>query len=121
MALLSKLEQSDVPFPATGSPLPQTEACIDSAPKGTMGGGKPAPAVGRALEYLARQIQSLMSKLIDEVKEGIKGIEDLVRRNSRAGMLCSAQLILFRQLSQQLLDLLVAPRPGDELGRARRG
>jgi len=79
-----------------------------------------APAMGRALEDLARQIQLLMSKLVDEVKDAISGIEDLVRRNSRAGMLCSAQLILFRQLSKQLLDLLVAPRPGDELGRARR-
>ena len=79
-----------------------------------------APAMGRALEDLARQIQVLMSKLVDEVKDAISGIEDLVKRNSRAGMICSAQLILFRQLSQQLLDLLVAPRPGDELGRARR-
>ena len=79
-----------------------------------------APAMGRSLEDLARQIQTLMSKLVDAVKDGIKGIEDLVKKNSRAGMLCSGALILFRQLSQQLLDLLVAPRSGNELGRARR-
>jgi hypothetical protein len=79
-----------------------------------------APAMGKALEDLARQIQVLMSKLVDQVKEAIREVEDLVKRNSRAGMRCSQQLILFRQLSQQLLDLLVAPRPGDELGRARR-
>jgi peptidoglycan hydrolase-like protein with peptidoglycan-binding domain len=79
-----------------------------------------APAMGKALEDLARQIQILMSKLVDQVKEAIREIEDLIKRNSRAGMRCSQQLILFRQLSQQLLDLLVAPRPGDELGRARR-
>ena len=75
--------------------------------------------MGRALEDLLRQIQILMSKLIDKVKEAIQGIEDLVRRNSKAGMKCSAELILFRQLSQQLLDLLVAPRAQDELGRRR--
>jgi hypothetical protein len=79
-----------------------------------------APAMGRALEDLARQIQILMSKLVEQVKDAIQGVEDLVKKNSRAGMRCSQQLILFRQLSQQLLDLLVAPRPGDELGRARR-
>jgi hypothetical protein len=78
-----------------------------------------APAMGRALEDLLRQIQILMSKLIDKVKEAIQGIEDLVKRNSKAGMKCSAELILFRQLSQQLLDLLVAPRAQDELGRRR--
>jgi hypothetical protein len=78
-----------------------------------------APAMGRALEDLLRQIQILMSKLIDKIKEAIQGVEDLVKRNSRAGMRCSAELLLFRQLSQQLLDLLVAPRPGDELGKRR--
>jgi hypothetical protein len=78
-----------------------------------------APAMGRVLEELMRQIQLLMSKLIDQVKDAIEGLEDLVKRNSRAGMRCSAQLTLFRQLSQQLLNLLTAPRPADELGKAR--
>jgi hypothetical protein len=78
-----------------------------------------APAMGRALEDLLRKIQILMAKLIDEVKDAIQGIEDLVKRNSKAGMRCSAELILFRQLSQQLLDLLVAPRAPDELGKQR--
>jgi hypothetical protein len=78
-----------------------------------------APAMGRALEDLLRQIQILMSKLIDKVKEAIREVEELVKRNSRAGMRCSSELLLFRQLSQQLLDLLVAPRPPDELGRRR--
>jgi hypothetical protein len=78
-----------------------------------------APAMGRAMEDLMRRIQVLMSKLIDQINEAIEGIEDLVKRNSRAGMRCSAALMLFRQLSQQLLDLLKAPRTPDELGRRR--
>jgi peptidoglycan hydrolase-like protein with peptidoglycan-binding domain len=78
-----------------------------------------APAMGRTLEELMRKIQALMAKLVDEVNDAIAGIEDLVKRNSRAGMRCSAELMLFRQLSQQLLDLLKAPRSADELGRKR--
>lgn len=77
------------------------------------------PFMGRKLEELARQIQILMAAIIDQVKQGIEGIEDLVRRNTRAGMRCSTELIAFRQISQELLDFLAAPRPTDELGRAR--
>ncbi len=78
-----------------------------------------APAMGRALEDLMRKIQILMAKILDQVKDAIAGIEDLIKRNARAGMLCSAALILFRKLSNQLIDLLTAPRPTDELGRKR--
>ena len=78
-----------------------------------------APAMGRALEDLARQIQALMAKLIDKVKEAIQGVEDLIKRNSRAGMKCSAELMAFRQVSQELLGLLAVPRPPDEFSRRR--
>lgn len=78
-----------------------------------------APAMGRGLEDLMRKIQILMATILDQVKDAIKGIEDLVKRNSKAGMLCSAALILFRQLSDQLINLLTAPRPIDQLGKRR--
>ncbi|MBL8213604.1 MAG: hypothetical protein JNK87_22995 [Bryobacterales bacterium] len=77
------------------------------------------PFMGRKLEELARQIQILMATIIEQVKKGIEGIEDLVKRNTRAGMRCSAELIAFRKVSQELLDFLAAPRATDELGRAR--
>jgi hypothetical protein len=78
-----------------------------------------APAMGRSVEDLLKKIQAVMAKLIDDVEEAIQEVEDLIKRNSKAGMLCSAALILFRKLSQQLLDLLKAPRSPDELGRRR--
>lgn len=78
-----------------------------------------APMMSRAIEDLLRKIQILMAEMLDEVKDAIKGVEDLVKRNSKAGMRCSAALILFRKLSNQLIDLLTEPRPTDQLGRKR--
>ena len=79
-----------------------------------------APAMGRALEDLMRKIQIVLAKETDEVKEWpSRGSEDLVKGTPKAGMLCSAALILFRQLSNQLIDALTAPRPTDQLGRRR--
>ena len=77
------------------------------------------PAMGRTLEDLLRRIQVAMSVITDQVKTGLEIIEELIRNNAAAGMRCSAQVLAFRQLSQQILDVLVAPRPTDELGRRR--
>src|SRR5262249_49951023 len=77
------------------------------------------PTIGPAVEDLLRKIQVLMAKLLDAVREAIEGIEDKIRKNTRAGMLCTDALIRFRTLSKQVLDSLVAPRPADELGQAR--
>jgi hypothetical protein len=78
-----------------------------------------APAMSRAMEDLMRQLQVLMAKLIDEVDEAVKGIEDLIKRNGRAGMACSAAVIAFRELSARLLKKLADPRPADDVGRKR--
>lgn len=78
-----------------------------------------APAMGRSLEDLVRRIQILMATVLENVKDAIEGIEDFVRRNARAGMLCSSVLMHFRLISNQLLDLLTKRRATDELGRRR--
>jgi peptidoglycan hydrolase-like protein with peptidoglycan-binding domain len=73
------------------------------------------PTLGKAAEDLIRQIQILMAQLVDGIKSAIESIEDLVRRNTRAGMRCSAELIAFRTLSAQLLAELAAPRSANPI------
>lgn len=75
------------------------------------------PHISRSVEEIMRQIQVLMAKLLDAVNEAVAGVEDLVRRHPRAGMLCSAELIAFRELTRQVTEALTSPRPADPIAR----
>jgi hypothetical protein len=77
------------------------------------------PHISEAVEDLLRQIQILVASLVDTINEAVEGVEDLIRRNARAGMRCSAEILAFRELTRRLLDVLKSPRPADELGRKR--
>jgi len=66
-----------------------------------------------------RKLQLLISSMMDFVNGRADDIEDLVGKHPKAGMLCSALLILFRALTKEILDLLAAPRATDQLGRKR--
>jgi hypothetical protein len=77
------------------------------------------PHISEAVEDLLRQIQILVASLVDTINEAVEGVEDLIRRNARAGMRCSAEILAFRELTRRLLDALKSPRPADELGRKR--
>jgi hypothetical protein len=78
-----------------------------------------APAMSRALEDLVRKIQIAMASFLDSVRDSMEAMEDMVKQNSKAGMRCSAQILLFRTLSNELINLLTIPRGKDQLGRAR--
>lgn len=77
------------------------------------------PHISRAVEDLLRQIQVLMASIVDTINEAIEGIEDLIRRNTQAGMRCSQLVIAFREISRQIKAHITSPRPGDELGQRR--
>lgn len=78
------------------------------------------PTMGKAAEELIRQIQVLMAQLVDGIKAGVAAIEDLVSRNTRAGMKCSAELIAFRTISAQILAEIAAPRLTDPIEQEQR-
>ncbi len=75
------------------------------------------PHVSRTIEEILRKIQVLMAQLLDAVNEAVEGIEDLIRRNPRAGMRCSGAVTAFRQLTRQLIDALTSPRPADPVAQ----
>jgi hypothetical protein len=75
------------------------------------------PHISRSVEEILRKIQVLMAQLLDTVNEAVEGIEDLIRRNARAGMRCSAEIIAFRELTRQLTDALTSPRPVDPVAQ----
>jgi hypothetical protein len=77
------------------------------------------PAMSRTLEKLLREIQLALATALEAVEQAIKEVEDMISRNSRAGMRCSGLIIRFRELSRQIVEYLKGPRPADELGRAR--
>jgi lysozyme family protein len=60
------------------------------------------PHLARAVEDLIRRIQVLMAQLLDTVNEAVRGIEELIRNNPRAGMRCSDVIIRFRQQTADL-------------------
>ena len=78
------------------------------------------PRMGKSVEELIRKIQLLIAEFLDGIKAHIDSVEDLVRRNTQAGMRCSAELLLFRSLSAQLLAALSAPRQANPIDEQRR-
>jgi len=75
------------------------------------------PHISRTVEEILRKIQVLMAGILDAVNEAVEGIEDLIRRNPKAGMRCSAEVIAFRELTRQLTDALTSPRPADPVAQ----
>jgi diacylglycerol kinase len=75
------------------------------------------PLMSRRLEELIRQIQILMAELLDMVNTAVEGIEDLIRRNPRAGMRCSEVVLRFRNLTQEVIEALTSPRPADPVSQ----
>jgi hypothetical protein len=78
------------------------------------------PHISEALDDLVNQIRILLSKAVDTMEEIVEQIEDMIKRNFRAGLLCAAEIEAFRQASRKLLDWLESPEiPKDELGKRR--
>jgi outer membrane protein OmpA-like peptidoglycan-associated protein len=78
------------------------------------------PHISRSVEDILRRIQVLMAKMLDSVNQAVEGIEDLIRKNTRAGMRCSAEVIAFRELTRQLINELTSPRPADPIAQQQR-
>jgi hypothetical protein len=88
-----------------------------------------APDLSRALSLLrnaitaisATTVLAISAEMVDRHRGKIQNlldqIEELIRTNPRAGMVCSAELIAFRQAVRQALDYLSGP--ADQIDKFR--
>lgn len=69
------------------------------------------------VDELIRRISKAMARLSDEIEQTIKDVEETVRKSGRCAMLCSDELIAFRQISLQVLNELRGAVPSDPIRR----
>jgi peptidoglycan hydrolase-like protein with peptidoglycan-binding domain/Sec-independent protein translocase protein TatA len=74
----------------------------------------------RSVNELIRRLQDAMAKLSDEIDTAAKNVEETLKKFGRCAILCSAELIAFRQLTQEALEELRAGVPSDPVRRGQR-
>jgi hypothetical protein len=74
------------------------------------------------MKGLIERLNNMMKKLSEEIEEALENVERAIQRkeNSRCAMLCSEQLILFRQLSAEAIRELTEPPPADPTEKEKR-
>jgi hypothetical protein len=77
------------------------------------------PHMGGQIEELLAKIQAAMASVADGIRQGADWIEEQVKDHTRAGMICSDQLIAFRKLTAEVLDALKQPRDPDPVKQAQ--